>query len=210
VLRKKLGIAPEPIGRAAITEQPGGVWDFFALLGHPKGKIFTNYPHLTFSIGPRSAVATITVPNAVRRDIFAALQNAPARDFDNAIVAFLAILGTHYNATDHVRPMMILVQRRFETQRSAAFHDAILNFDLRTTVRSRKNTKHRHQPKFQPEWLKMAQEVIQGKHSNLQFQIGCEFDYEKCSATHKPDAEMLFVNAWYAAREFLQRVGVKI
>jgi hypothetical protein len=55
-----------------------------------------------------------------------------------------------------------------------------------------------------------VQGVIKGKHSNLQFQIGCEFDYGACTAIKQPDAEMLFVNAWLAARAFFKAIGIHL
>jgi hypothetical protein len=56
----------------------------------------------------------------------------------------------------------------------------------------------------------MAQVVIRAKASNLEFQIGCEFDYERCSPIHKADAEMLFVNAWIAAKAFFKGIHMNI
>jgi hypothetical protein len=66
------------------------------------------------------------------------------------------------------------------------------------------------QPKYQPEWLRLMGGVVRGTHSNLQFQIGREFDYEACSAIRNPNAEMLFVMAWRAARQFFEAIAVKL
>ncbi len=207
---KQLGIDFNASGRKSITDQ-ASVWDYFALHGHLKNKIFTAYPHMTFSIGPESAEATITVPNAVRRDILAKLRKASAKDFHDAITEFLTIAAHQFRNTENIRPMIKIVQRRYKRQNSPAFYDAVLNVDLRTGLKKhRKRRSRKTPPKFQPEWLEMAQQVIRGKASNLQFQIGYEFDYEGCAAIHNADAEMLFVNAWLAARAFFKRIHVNI
>ena len=75
---KRLGVDLDASGRKAIMDQ-NLVWDYFLLRGHSKGKLFTAYPHMTFVIGQQSAQALITVPNAVRRDILAALRSAPRK-----------------------------------------------------------------------------------------------------------------------------------
>jgi hypothetical protein len=204
----KLGIDLDTPGKAAITQV--GVWDYFSLHGHPKGKSFTFYPHLTFGIGPKSAEATITVPNAVRRDIIEALQQASLREFQDAAAVFLSTVARNFKAAQNVRPMMKLLQRRYQRQNSPPIHDAILDIDVRTAVNSRSRSKHRKRPKFQPEWLNMAKTVISGKASNLQFQIGCQFDYERCAAIHERDAEILFVSAWLSARDFFKKLQMHI
>jgi hypothetical protein len=217
---KKLKIDADAPGAKAIKNQTS-VWDYFLLTGRPKNKNFTAYPHMTFAIGPQSATATITIPNAVRRDILKALRNVSAEAFQSAVKVFLATMARHFKKADNVRPMIIIVQRRYERQNSRAIHDGVLNVDLRTTLKPRhknkkrgmlakKNKKRSRQPKYQPEWLQMAQELIRGKASNLQFQIGCEFDYEKCSAIHKADAEMLFARAWLLGRAFFEEIHVRI
>jgi len=206
---KRLGIAPDVAGRKAITEG-AAVWDYLSLQNHPKGKAFTYFPHLTFSIGPKSAVATITVPNAVRRDILGALRTASEADLKEAVSAFLKFLKRNSKEMKGARPTIILLQRRYKTQRSPALFDATLNFDLRTAFGSRDSRIDRTQPKYQPEWLRLMHEVIRGKHSNIQFQIGCEFDYEACAAIRSPNAEGLFVITWQAGREFFKTIGVKL
>jgi hypothetical protein len=206
---KKLDLAPEIAGKAAITDGPA-VWDYFSLRNHPKGKAFTFFPHMTFSIGPKIAAASITVPNAVRRDILAALRNASVEKLQDAASTFASVMTRNTKKMNGVRPTITLVQRRFKNRRSAAFHDATLNFDLRTAFGPTKKRTDRVQPKYQPEWLQLVQGVIKGKHSNLQFQIGCEFDYGACTAIKQPDAEMLFVNAWLAARAFFKAIGIHL
>jgi hypothetical protein len=60
-LCKRLGIDFDVGGRTAITDG-SVVWDYFSLRGHPKGKGFTFFPHMTFAIGPESAAALISRP----------------------------------------------------------------------------------------------------------------------------------------------------
>jgi hypothetical protein len=181
---KALGVDLNASGRKSIMDQ-GLVWDYFSLRGHSKDKLFTTYPHMTFSIGPKSSEATITVPNAVRRDILSALRKTSTEDFYDGVVTFLGTAARHFENADNIRPMMKILQRRYKRQNAPAFFDAILNVDLRTAFKMRRKGRKRNtQPKYQPEWLQLAQKVVRGKASNLQFQIGYEFDYEECAAIH--------------------------
>jgi hypothetical protein len=150
---KRLGVDPDASGHKAIMDQ-NLVWDYFLLRRHSKGKLFTAYPHMTFSIQPKLAEATITVPNAVRRDILTALRKTSNEAFHDAVIAFLAAAERHFASTDNIRPMIKLMQRRFKRRNSPAFFDAVLNVDLRTSLtKLRKAKKRNRQPKFQPEWL---------------------------------------------------------
>ena len=124
--------------------------------------------------------------------------------------AFLDATSRHFREADNVRPLMKLLQRRYERQNAQPFLDAVFNVDLRTTVKVEGQRKSRKQPKFQPEWIELAYRVIQGKASNLQFQVGCEFDYDRCRSIREPGAEMLFLNAWMASREFFKSMHVKL
>ena len=84
---RRLGVDLEASGRKAIMDQ-NLVWDYFLLRGHSKGKLFTNYPHMTFSIQPKLAEATITVPHKVRRDILRALRKTSTESFHDGVIAF--------------------------------------------------------------------------------------------------------------------------
>jgi hypothetical protein len=207
-LCKRLGIDFDAAGRIAITDG-SVVWDYFSLRDHPKGTGFTFFPHMTFAIGPDSAAALITVPNAVRRDILAAIRMASEAELQDAVAAFLTVLARGSKRMNNARPTIILMQRRFKARRFA-LHDATLNFDLRTALESKKRRADSTRPKYQPEWLKLVRGVIERKHSNLEFQIGCEFDYDTCAAIRDPDAEVLFVGAWQAARAFFKSIQVDL
>lgn len=203
-LCNQLEIAPDALGRTAITDDQGTVWDFFSMTAYPKGKRFTSYPHLSFAIEQTKGGAYITVPDKVGSDIIRHMRKASAKEFQNAVTDFLASIKN----TKNIRPMLLIQQRRYRTQRSTPLHDAVLDVDLRTALKAPRSRKNHQGPKYQPEWLELAQKVMKHKASNLELQIGCAFDYERCPAVHKSDAEMLFVNAWSAARKFFTGIHV--
>jgi hypothetical protein len=51
---------------------------------------------------------------------------------------------------------------------------------------------------------------MQNRRSNLQFQIGCEFEYDTCRLISQPRAKELFVETWLAGKAFLDQVGIPI
>lgn len=205
---RKLGIDLSVPGRKAITDQHA-VWDYFSWKGHPRGKLFTYSPHFTFSIGPDLAEATITIPNGVQLAIRDKLRAAARSEgtFVDATVAFLKKANAAFGRIDGIRPVAKLLQRRYPSQRSEPTKDAELVFDLRTAVPSRR---HGGAPKLQPQWLGVMTQVIANRRSNLQFQIGCQFDYELCANIRTPRASELFIDSWRAARKFFAILEVRL
>lgn len=205
---RKLGIDVAAPGRKAITDQHA-VWDYFSWKGHARNQLFTYSPHFTFSIGPDLAEATITIPNSVQSSIRNRLRAAAKSDeaFLDATAAFLKVANAAFGRVAGVRPVAKLLQRRYPSQRSEPIKDAELVFDLRTAaVPSRR----RGAPKHQPQWLDVMTQVLANRRSNLQFQVGCQFEYERCDQIRTPGAFRLFIDSWHAARIFFRSLGVKM
>jgi hypothetical protein len=63
---------------------------------------------------------------------------------------------------------------------SQAFHDARIDFDLRTAIQLSPKVK------YQPQWLEATYEALRHKKSNYQIAVGAEFRYERSNVVSKP------------------------
>lgn len=98
-------------------------------------------------------------------------------------------------------PWVDVVQRRYATQRSAAFVDARIEYDLRTAFpEKRKGTKVRPQP----QWLKATYDALSKKRSNLQVAVGAVFPYRTCSATKDQKIIDYVAHTWLACKPLMQ------
>lgn len=203
---KILGVKDAEVGRSSITDQPV-LWDFLAINANRAGRNFTSHPHFTFAIGSSNASAMVTVPNAVKGNIYRQLKNASAVEFADALDSFQKKLSRETKGIDGIRPTIRIMQRHYRTQRSKATIDGILDFDLRT---ANSNGNRRNTPKYQPEWVAMALPILKYKRSNIQFQIGCEFEYGQCKKLRYTDSHLLFLKSWIASRKFFTALKIEI
>jgi hypothetical protein len=186
------------------TDQ-GLVWD--SLAAREKGENHTSHIHYSGGILPAYADADMTIPNGAPR-IWRDLRRAGFETFLEAVQRFLESLGPLLR-TRGVTPQIVLVQRRYANQRARGIVDGRLVIDPRLSFK--KFGKGVVPPiHYQPEWLEHVFALICNKHSNLQFQIGCRFEYGACTRLATPDATRLFVEAWVAGKAFLDEFGISV
>jgi len=196
-----LGMDPAGAGRGAITGRDGAaVWDFLRIKGLERGGTFTSSPHLTLAIEADRVVATITVPNGIQR---AFRQNLLKPGFDTFVDLFAKMntrLQRALRDAPGAAPWVILVQRRYPSQRAMPLIDANIEYDLRTAFPG----KRRGLPvKPQPQWLQATYEALTQKRSNLQIAVGAAFPYRTCSATKDPAIVEHVAQAWLACQPLL-------
>ena len=191
----ELGMAPNLLGRPAITGKADDrVWDFLQIEAAREATSFTQYPHLTLGITRTEVSAMITVPNGVRRKSFRRLVALGSSGFRKLIRDTLERMAPAVAACEGMEPRFHAVQRRYPSQRSAPFNDAVLNFDLRTGFDDA------GPPKTQPQWIEAVYGCLAEKRSNLQIQIGAWFPYRSCRAIGSVDALDRVAEAWIACR----------
>ncbi len=100
-----------------------------------------------------------------------------------------------------LRPVVNLVQRHYPSQRSEPIYDAVLRFDPRTAFEPAHGVKVDVKP--QPQWLRLAYEVLESRKSNLQLQIGAEFMYASCEAVRTEKIADAVAAVWRACQPFL-------
>ncbi len=198
-LKSQLGMAPDLPGRPAITGRgEDWVWDFLQVDAARAAKTFTEFPHLTLDIARTEMAAKVTVPNGVRRQSFRRLKELGSDGFRDLVHDILERMRPTLDACEGMEPRLYAVQRRYRTQRSVPFRDAIIDFDLRTAFDGV------GPPKNQPQWLDAVYGCLASKKSNFQFQIGAVFPYRTCEKIRSADALNHVAEAWIACRPLIK------
>ncbi len=97
-------------------------------------------------------------------------------------------------------PWVIVVQRRYPTQRSAAIIDSMLQYDLRTAFPP---IDKMQAVKNQSQWFKATYDALAHKKSNLQVAVGAIFPYKNCTI-QKSAAILDYVSkTWLACKPLL-------
>ena len=92
---------------------------------------------------------------------------------------------------------VVVVQRRYQTQRSEPRHDAVMRFDPRTAIPMTPH--HGERPVLrQPQWLIAAYDALKHRRANLQLQVGAVFPYDKCRVTQERDVVDAVAEVWLA------------
>jgi hypothetical protein len=200
-LVRVLGIDPKGQGRGAITGKDGIlVWDFLRLKAAKRVEQFTNFPHLTLAIWRDRLLATVTVPNSVKPAYRA---NLVAPGFDS-FVDLLGSINTNLlralRGAEGAVPWVEIVQRHYLSQRGKPFHDARLEYDLRTAFpQGRAGARVR----LQPQWLRATYDSLAMKRSNLQLMIGASFHYAQCKRTRDRRIVDYVARSWLACRPLI-------
>lgn len=199
-LVRKLGMNPQGVGRGAITGREGAaVWDFLRLKGSSNEEPFTKFPHLTLALERDRILATITVPNGIKTTFRRNIVDLGFEGFCELIGKVNNNLYQALNEAKGAAPWVIVVQRRYLTQRSAAIIDARLEYDIRTAFFSRR----KHSVKVQQEWLKATYDTLSRKNSNLQVAVGAIYPYRSCKMTKHPSIINYIANTWIACKPLL-------
>jgi hypothetical protein len=195
-LQKTLGMNPSVSGRSAITgSRSDAVWDFLSLSSAADAGQFTKYPHLTLGILAQSIEAMVTVPNGVNTKLRRNIRTLGEDGFQQIAAGIVANAKPLLRAHKGMTPWFRGQQRRYPSQRSQAFTDARIEFDLRTSMLNG------GEPKWQPNWLSAAYNSFADKKgSNYQIQLGFVFRYDRCPELKRPDVLDLIEEAWLACK----------
>ena len=187
--------------RSSITDQ-ARLWDFISFTS-PDGSSpkFDKYPHCTISVGPDDAEAMITFPQGMPAALRGATHGSSAEEFCERLAATSEAVIKALGKLKHFRPIVRIQQRRYKSQSAIPVRDAISEFDLRTIYAGFDPVMERP-VKQQAQWAEMTYELLANKRSNMQFQIGVNFDYARANELAHRDADKQFVAAFKALRSF--------
>jgi hypothetical protein len=189
-------------GRGAITgKESNAVWDLLRLKHPVTKKTFTSYPHLTFALESDRVIATVTIPNDIKSSFRRRLVALGVEGFSRVLLDVEQWLLAAIKGDDGAAPWIVVVQRRYPTQKSQAIVDASLEFDLRTAFPRQK--KRGKRVKAQPQWLNATYEALAKKHSNLQIAVGAIFPYRSSSSTKTRDILDRIEKTWLACKPLL-------
>lgn len=203
-LVRELGMDPKGQGRGAITGKDGvAVWDFLPVWRQRKADLFTRFPHLTLVIESDRLLAIVTVPNGIKTDFRRNLLDLGFSGFNDLLAEVNRRLVRVLRSAPGSAPWIVVVQRRYPSQRAAAILDAKIEFDLRTAfLVGRPFSKVRPQP----QWLRAVFDALSKKRSNLQFAIGAAFPYGTCRATAERRIIEHVSNTWLACKPLLETI----
>jgi len=194
----RLDIDKESTGRGAITgTREDAVWDFIPLVDARQSGIHTSNPHLTLGVSRTGVDVTVTIANSIntkKRNRLRKLGNDGFVDLCEEITRNLCeIVENEPTAV----PIMRGIQRRYPSQRSKPFIDALLEFDLRTAFPLNQG------PKKQPQWIAAAFDTFDNKRSNYQLQIGMSFPIGGNSKIATIEALDIIARSWLACRPII-------
>jgi hypothetical protein len=119
--------------------------------------------------------AIVVIPNGLRSDF---RRNLLGRGPESFLGAFCEILTRFNESLGEVKgatPWVELVQRRYPSQRSEPFIDALLEFDLRSVY-----------------------EALNDRNANLQLATGVRFSYDRCRDANTRTILDHIAHAWIA------------
>jgi hypothetical protein len=105
------------------------------------------------------------------------------------------------------QPMLRVLQRHYRTQTSPSVTDALMEFDLRTTLPKSERKSDRSGVKYQPEWLEAAWRAFLRKRSNMQLEFGVRYAYSRCPEIRSRKALDLIAASWLASRPLMKVLG---
>jgi len=205
-LSSRLRLDLEALGRPAITDGGGVVWDLLRVKPSIDATHHTAYPHFSVVIGQSSLIAHINIPDSIRT---AFRRRLLGDDYDH----FLTVMRKSNQGIkralrrlDGARPILIFLQRRYRSQRSVPFVDAELKFDMRTVFPI--GRKARGQVRSQAQWLELVYDILCNKNSNLHVSVGADFDMRTCAAVRSRDIIEVIENVWLGCKPILDAMEI--
>lgn len=208
-LRRELHMDPAAPGRGAITGREGvAVWDFLRFRRARSAQSFTQFPHLTLAIEHNRLLVIVTVPNGVRADYRRRLLDLGPNGFSALLADINGRLLKALRGDKGASPRLIVVQRRYLTQRSPAIYDATIEFDLRTAFQKVQRHGKRY-VKHQPQWLSATFSALTRKKSNLQIGIGASFLFATSSSVRDKGILGRIAATWLSCKPLLTAMGLR-
>jgi hypothetical protein len=201
-LEQNLEMNPSRSGRGAITGKAGkSVWDLLPINGLKDGEAFTKYPHLTLSLEHDRVVAILIIPSDIRPVFRRNIVMLGFAGFSDLMNEINQNLNEALKGATGAAPWVIVLQRRYSSQRSAAITDAILQYDLRTAFPGSEN---KQVVKAQSQWLAATYNALEHKKSNLQIAVGAIFPYKNCKAQKSQEILNYIAKTWLACKPLLK------
>tara|TARA_B100001540_G_C15724768_1_gene604776 strand:- start:25 stop:1275 length:1251 start_codon:yes stop_codon:yes gene_type:complete len=202
ILEKELNADLNGKGRGGIKK--GNLWDFITFKKNEKKK-FTHQPHLTIGLNETHVSGNLTVPHGVKGKVKKNFQKISWKEFNEIIYKVAINYDKYFGKSEGFKPNIITVQRRYPSQSSPPIHDGTITFDIRTSFNDL-SSKLKPKQKTQKEWLRAVFDVIKNKKSNIQFQVGAHFYYNKNTLVNNKDADQVIIKSFLACKPLIQHL----
>ena len=201
ILKEELGINLNHKGRGGI-KKVGNLWDYLTFDTGVKNKSFTDEPHLTIGVGPDFIEGDLTIPYRIKGRTKKNFYSLSWKSFRKIIENIANNFHNEFGISNSFKPQIIIAQRRYPSQSSPAIHDARLDFDIRTAFKDL-SSKLKPTQKKQEEWLKLVYDINNNKKSNIQFQVGARFYFNKNSLVNNKDADKVLCKSFLACKPLI-------
>ena len=201
ILKEELRINLNHKGRGGI-KKVGNLWDYLTFDTGVKNKSFTDEPHLTIGVGPDFIEGNLTIPYRIKGRTKKNFYSLSWKSFRKIIENIANNFHNEFGISNGFKPQIIMAQRRYPSQSSPAIHDARLDFDIRTAFKDL-SSKLKPTQKKQEEWLKLVYDINNNKKSNIQFQVGARFYFNKNSLVNNKDADKVLCKSFLACKPLI-------
>ena len=204
ILNDELNVDLKAKGRSGIKKE-GNLWDYLTFNTGIKQKSFTDEPHLTIAMSDEFIEADFTIPYRIKGKTKKNFYSLSWVNFKNIVHEIALNFDKSFGISEGFQPHILLGQRRYPSQSSPAIHDARLEMDIRTAFKDI-SSKLKPTQKQQEEWLKVVFEINNNKKSNLQFQVGGRFYFNKQSLVNDKNADQILVKSFLACKPLVKHL----
>ena len=201
ILKEELNVDLSKKGRGGI-KKAGNLWDYLTFNTGVDDKSFTDEPHLTIGMNDEFIEGDLTIPYRIKGNTKRNFYNLSWEEFKNIIHKIVLNYNNSFGTSEGFKPQIVLAQRRYPSQSSPAIHDARLEFDIRTAFKDI-SSKLKPTQKKQEEWLRLVFEINNNKKSNIQFQVGARFFYNKHTLVNNKDADQVVSKSFLACKPLI-------
>jgi len=197
--KRHLNIDIKHAGRPRISNN---VWDYLTFDKRVKDKKFNDEVHLTVGLNQDFLEADLTIPYNIKGKTRKKFYSLCWENFKDMIYKVAINYNKTFGNSNGYKPQIVMAQRRYPSQNSPAIHDALLTFDIRTAFPDISSNLKPEQ-KYQEEWLRTVYELNNNKRSNLQFQLGVRFFYNKDTFVNNKDADKVLYKSFLSCKPFI-------
>ena len=201
ILKEELNIDLSKKGRGGI-KNVGTLWDYLTFKSGAEVMSFTDEPHLTIGLNENFIEGCLTVPYRIKGITKKNFYNLSWDEFKKIIYKIAQNYRNYFPNSKGFQPCIRIQQLRYPSQSSTPITDGQMNLDIRTAFEDLSSELKPTQKK-QEEWLRAVFELNNNKKSNIQFQVGADFFYNKHTLVNNKDADQVVCKSFLACKPLI-------
>ena len=199
ILQEELNVDLSKEGRGAMK---GGTWDILRFKSGVEVMSFTDELYLTIGLGEIGINGLLTVPYKMKGITRKNFYNLSWDEFKKIIYKIAQNYRNYFPNSKGFQPCIRIQQLRYPSQSSTPITDGQMNLDIRTAFEDLSSELKPTQKK-QEEWLRAVFELNNNKKSNIQFQVGADFFYNKHTLVNNKDADQVVCKSFLACKPLI-------